>query len=732
MGRSEPPFLYDRPNAYRFYGPTDPEFDPKAVTQASRTPASPRQRPNGPLVTFNRHPDTWETLNEKKPTWTPMSPRTKSWVKGVRATQLFVRSVTLLGALASLFCGIVVTKAGTTVIWIIRAGPIVAILHTLYAIYHLFRSPVTRPPASQASYGVFAGVLDAGLIPFYVFTAFMANRDYWDATGEYDWSTLIGGDEVALDIVEAMFICGIVNSGLHLVSFCLSIFLAIVFKKIAQLPPDMNPLEDNLTARPRRGFRKIDTDEKHMSSSTLHSNTEDPLMGSPRTLAFMHTRNESFGGETIRGSVDLSNEKPQPQIHVQHPHRLSHLEPASPDNYFDLNVDHEFDFASTDPTPEYRNVPARSPNIVEPETHTRQLASRTANRSDSVSPISNNWVAYPERDGSPISDVQSQTGQNNNNALRQSSSVYSRRTDKSATSTGSGIRDWFAYAPKNAPSIGSAIVEDTRGEYASLAAHEYYGNGEDKEQDLGDQQRFNVFPDPAEHDHDNDDGPADGLPFNPLMLNPPTPQPNLTETQENTDPVRRSPLGDNPNFSQNQKARGFVPHEDPDFSPSSKNVLHGDFDFEEDNPNLTIRDVNDQEDMKRKPSKLTKKRSKKLSAYQSLKKDDSDDEGYLSARVPSSPAIQERDRKGRVVSNSGADTARSGLVSGVGASLSSYGSYIAGLGVGRRRDVSGKVAEEGRGGKSVEVRPAASANPSPNQSPAGPARAAGWARFAGL
>ncbi|KAJ5651420.1 uncharacterized protein N7484_005143 [Penicillium longicatenatum] len=726
MGRSEPPFLYDRPSAYSFNGPTDPFFNPKAVTQASRTPAVPRQKQDGPLINFNRHPDSWESF-EKKPTHTPMNPKVKKWIKGVRGTQLGLRSITLLGALASLFCSIVIKNADTTVIWIMRSGPIVAILHTLYGVYHFCRSPVTRPPASQASYGVFAGTLDAGLIPFYVFTAYVAHADY--ANDAYSWGTLFKDSEITLDIVEATFICALVNTGLHLISFCLSIFLAVIFRKISHLPPDMNPLEDNLTARPRRSFRKeIDVDEKHMSSSTLHSNMEDPLMGSPRTVPFIHTREDSFGGETIRGSVDMSNEKRQSQIFVQ-PHRFS-LEPPSPERYYHNPSDEPYNVATATTAPEYHNVPARSPNIVDPSIHTRHLASRTADRSESVSPMSDNWVAHDERYPSPVSDVQGQGTQNNDTTLRQSSSVYSRRTDRSAPSAGSGIRDWFAYPQRNQANVGSVIHEDTRGEYASLAVHEYYGNEGNDEQDIGAQQRFNIFPDPEEHDHDNDDEPS-SIPFNPLMLNPPTPQPVLTEKQEDTDPVRRNALGDNPNLSQNQKAQVFTPHQNPD-SPTFKNRFYGE--LEDNNPGLSIapRHVSAEEDVKRKPSKLTKKRSKKLSAYQSLKKDDSDDEGYLSARVPSSPAMAEGDRKGRVVSNSGADTARPGLVGGVGASLSSYGNYIAGLGVGRRRDVSGKVAEEGRGGKSVEVHPSPSAVPSPNQTPDGKIRAAGWARFAGL
>ena len=58
MGRSSPPFLYDRPSTYTFQGPTERGFNPRAVTQASQTPASPKAQPKGPLITFNRHPDT--------------------------------------------------------------------------------------------------------------------------------------------------------------------------------------------------------------------------------------------------------------------------------------------------------------------------------------------------------------------------------------------------------------------------------------------------------------------------------------------------------------------------------------------------------------------------------------------------------------------------------------------------------------------------------------------------
>lgn len=562
---------------------------------------------------------------------------------------------------------------------------------------------MTRSPASQAAYGLFASTLDLGLIPFYVFTAYIAHGEYTEDA--YHWGNLFGFSAVTTPLAEATFICALANAGLHVISLALSIFLAITFRKISRLPPDMNPLEDNLTARPKSSRKPANANEKHISSSTLDSNLEDPIIGPPCSVPFMHTRGQSMGVDSHRESAELMDEKQQ-SVPAQLP-QLPPLGPSSPEMLFHQPGDQPYDMGPEAPAPEYRKVAKQLPEFVDPATHERHLTSRSAERLNTVSPLSDNWAAYSDRTPSPMSDVQNQNGQNGS-ALRYSSSVYSRRTDATGASGGSGYgyRDLFAYGQRSAPSIGSVIHEDTRGEYASLAMHEFYGNDEDIDnnaQDLG-EQRFNIFPDPAEHDHDLDDEASNRIPFNPLMLNPPTPQLAIPEQPEDTDPVRRSALGDNPNLSNNQKAHVFVPHDEPG-SPPIKSHFRDD----------------GHEELTRKPSMLSRKRSKKLSAYQSLKKDDSDDEGHSPA------AMTEGDRKGRVVSNSGADAPRPGLVSGVGASLSSYGSYIAGLGVGRRRDVSGKVAEEGRGGKEPEVRP----SPRQSQAPA-PIRAAGWARFAGL
>lgn len=54
----EPPFIYDKPSTYTFDGPTSRGFNPKAVTQASWAPKASKAKQDGPLVSFNRHPDS--------------------------------------------------------------------------------------------------------------------------------------------------------------------------------------------------------------------------------------------------------------------------------------------------------------------------------------------------------------------------------------------------------------------------------------------------------------------------------------------------------------------------------------------------------------------------------------------------------------------------------------------------------------------------------------------------
>ncbi|KAL5340778.1 hypothetical protein BJX70DRAFT_94169 [Aspergillus crustosus] len=696
MGNSSPPFLYGHPDAFRFKGPTDRAFNPKAVTQSSWSRPAPKSKQKGPLIGFNRHPDSYSNIPDGRSRWTPMSPRTKGKVIYGRKIQLGLRILELTGALGSLFCAIVIKNIAATIVWIVRVGPAVAILHTLYAIYHLCRSPVTRPPGSQASYMLFASTLDLGLVPFYAFAAYLGYREYNADT--YSWQTLLSTDvDVITIIAKATFYLSVVNGGLHLISLGISALLFNIFRQIAHLPPDLNPLEDNLTARSHKRT-KSEIAEKHASSSTLDSthSVAEPLIGEPRKVPFMHTRAQSSEDNTLRVPVDMimqrgTSQTSVPQMPFQY--RANTLE----DTTYEIPV-HDLDFV-TRPT---SSIPCSTP--------VRQPSPELPNRSQCVSPASDNWIAYSSRSATPVEEAK-----NENPAPREPSSVYSRAaTPASAT----GVVDWMSLAQTYGWDIDKTISEDLRGEYESLAMHEFYGNEDDAhnvrknglydhdnrdERDLGDQ-RIDIYQD---HGDSDDEYASNSLKVNPLALNPPTPQPTLDAKKELTRTPSRMVLGDIPNLSPTPTKTKVPPLE----RPEDDGHFHGETDIEP---------ITEAEVKAVKKTKLVKRKTDKHSSYGPLKQLAEDPAENDDEDTPANLTVTERDRKGRVVSNSGADFGRR-----VGQNSSmSYGNYIAGLGVGRRRDVSGKVAEEGRGGIESPPSNASSGDSTP--------RAAGWARFAGL
>ncbi|KIW94860.1 uncharacterized protein Z519_04838 [Cladophialophora bantiana CBS 173.52] len=299
----EPPFIYDRPSTYTFGSPTDRAFNPKAATHASWTPKPQKPKQDGPLVDFNKHPDSYIVLPYGNLNAKSMPPNTHKKIVRVRYVQLFLRVCALIGALGALFCVIAINKTTATVGWIIRCAPAIALLHTLYAVFHLARAPTSRTPASTASYMIFAAMVDTGLIPFWVFCAWVAHADY--TNNEYGWSTLFNESDLSYKIINAFFLLSCVESGLMLLSLLVDIYLGVKFRQISKLPPDMNPLEPNLTSRHKRN--KSEITEKNMRSSALAAKRESQLSGFKR-VPFIHTRTDSadsitlYGGDSARNS----------------------------------------------------------------------------------------------------------------------------------------------------------------------------------------------------------------------------------------------------------------------------------------------------------------------------------------------------------------------------------------------------------------------------------------------
>jgi hypothetical protein len=160
--------------------------------------------------------------------------------------------------------------------------------------------------------------MDAGFIPFYVFTALLSKRNYNQEAGtDGRWRTFFPTDEETNKVLQSTWLIAVAVAGLHLVSLCLDMYLVIVFRKIANLPPDMNPLEENLTSRRKTKHKyknsslsaitPLTADDKRFSTQssfsvlgTNRNSQADPLisekeipMPDAKQMAFTHTRTNS-------------------------------------------------------------------------------------------------------------------------------------------------------------------------------------------------------------------------------------------------------------------------------------------------------------------------------------------------------------------------------------------------------------------------------------------------------
>jgi hypothetical protein len=100
------------------------------------------------------------------------------------------------------------------------------------------------------------------------------------ATDTARWTSNIKNGTVTGTLIIATWLGSIIIGGLHLVSFAISIYLCTIFRQIARLPPDMNPLESNLTSRASGSMRR-----------TRKVNALDrPLSILPRPMSFFGTR----------------------------------------------------------------------------------------------------------------------------------------------------------------------------------------------------------------------------------------------------------------------------------------------------------------------------------------------------------------------------------------------------------------------------------------------------------
>lgn len=157
--------------------------------------------------------------------------------------------------------------------------------------------------------------------------------------------------------------------GLVVVSFGLSLWLAYAFRRISLMPPDMNPLEDNLTARPKH--------KKGRSSTTTLTSTE-----SEKRLSTPGDRRSQFG----KPNEEASRPTSVPFMHTR----------ARSDVSFGLGA-----FGANSASRQYQIVPGNSPR----NSATTIESKRTSRPASSWR---GSYAEVPLQDSSPISKETSQ------------------------------------------------------------------------------------------------------------------------------------------------------------------------------------------------------------------------------------------------------------------------------------------------------------------------------------
>lgn len=294
---------------------------------------------------------------------------------------------------------------------------------------------------------IFAAIVDAGLVPFFVVTALMARTEYLEpADTQGRWQTLFNTDITNYEIFKATFLLSVVDGSLHLTSLVISIYLTVIFRKICKLPPDANPLEDNLTSKTYKRYKSSIADNRMSQATTATANSKqgssaiDPLISPTRNVPFMHTRDDSIPDfnstsrphfsprdsrtEISRPFYDQPRSGPSSRINISNsPQRPpSFYEQPSPNRSTPTDVRqsppgersfYEQNSPERSPPPDVPRAPTMSPSVYTDfsrPTSTRPPSTRpTSTRPRSVAPTvtsDDNWISHPSPPNSPPVEFQ--------------------------------------------------------------------------------------------------------------------------------------------------------------------------------------------------------------------------------------------------------------------------------------------------------------------------------------
>lgn len=174
-----------------------------------------------------------------------------------------------------------------------QAGAV--LIHCVYGIFHLARPAGARPPASSAGYQIFSAISDLTALPLYAFGALSVHNS------STEWATLLNPQSLMDYFLPSLYYALISGGAIHFLSLCIGIWLALKFKQIARMPPDCNPLEDHLTSRQHKRNKSSMTaassfpteDEKRLSTpidSRRYSGLPDDDFSRPPSIPFHATR----------------------------------------------------------------------------------------------------------------------------------------------------------------------------------------------------------------------------------------------------------------------------------------------------------------------------------------------------------------------------------------------------------------------------------------------------------
>jgi len=254
-------------------------FNPKSVTQALHAArnAPPRPVQRGPFINLDA---SNSTLLPRPALRDGACPVSKTMITISRYVSIVLRLFQLLGAMGLLVCLLFIRDIEFTTGWICRVPPAVAIVHIIYAIYHLTGSYRLKTPGSSKAYFLLASALDVALLSLYAYIGILSWREHAAGLAR-SWSTTfhdpMGADATVVFTVFVL-VCG--AGGLKVITLGLSLYLIHCFRKLSDLPPDHNPFvadDDPHLA--------VNEKEKRWSTSTRDS--EAPL---GRKVPFAATR----------------------------------------------------------------------------------------------------------------------------------------------------------------------------------------------------------------------------------------------------------------------------------------------------------------------------------------------------------------------------------------------------------------------------------------------------------